>query len=251
MIRAALIALLLATPAAATPSADAFAAGRFAEAATAGRAEATPASLVTAGRATGAIAVWQTRDKARARELLGQAEQDLARALKADAGNLDALLQHGIVVGYIAKLENSPGLAKQARRSFDAVLAKQPKDVLALGAMGGWHGESVATLGSFVAGTALGAKKAESLRFFNEAMAQNPEGASIPTFYGFTLLSLDAGNAPQAKALLARADKAKAADGFEALMQRNAREVLALLNKGDAAAARTAARRLSPLGAVS
>jgi hypothetical protein len=247
----ALALMLLAAPVGAAPYAEAFAAGRFADAAAAGRAEGSPSGLITAGRATSTIAVWQTPDKARARALLGQAEQDLARVLKGNAGNLDALLQHGIVVGYIAKLEKSAGLAKQARRSFEAVLAKRPADPLALGAMGGWHGESVATLGKFMAGTVLGAKEKESLRFYDKAVATAAGDPAVPVFYASTLLALSADNAPRARAMLGRAVRAPASDGFEALMQKNARAILALLEKGDVKAAQATAKRLSPLGNLS
>jgi len=251
MIRTFAILLLLASaPADAKLAAEAFGAGRFADAATAGRAEGTTEALILAGRAAATQAAWQTPDKAKARALLLQAEADFAAALKREPGNLDAQLQQGIAVGYRAKLENSPGLAKQARKSFEAVLAKRPGDALALGAMGGWHGESVATLGKFIAGTALGAKEAESLRFFDKAVAAPGADPAVPVFYASTLLALSEKNAAKARGLLARALKAKPSDGFEALVQRNARAILAALEKGDVAAARATAKRLSPLGSA-
>lgn len=240
--------LLAAAPASAQRAAEAFDAGRFAEAAAAGRAEGTTDALILAGRAAATQAAWQTPDKAKARALLLQAEADFAAVLKREPANLDALLQQGIAVGYRAKLENSPGLARQARRMFEAVLVKRPGDALALGAMGGWHGEAVATLGKFIAGTALGAKEAQSLRFFEKAIAAPGADPAVPIFYASTLLALSDRNAPKARVLLARALKAKPSDGFEALVQRNARAILAALDKGDVAAARATAKRLSPLG---
>ncbi len=125
---------------------------------------------------------------------------------------------------------------------------KRPGDALALGAMGGWHGESVATLGKFIAGTALGAKEGEALRFFDKAVAAPGADPAVPVFYASTLLALSEKNAAKARGLLARALKTKPADGFEALVQRNARAILAALEKGDAAEARAIAKRLSPLG---
>lgn len=251
MIRAAALALLIvAAPATAMPWAEAFAAGRFADAASAGRAAGTVESLITAGRATSTIAAWQTPNKARARELLLAAEADFAAALALAPGNPDALLQQGITIGYRAKLENSPGLARQARRAFEAVLAKRPADPLALGAMGGWHGEAVATLGRLIAGTALGAREREALAFFDRALATTGGDPAVPVFAASTLLALSADNAPRARALLQRALAAPAGDGFERLMQAHARAILAPLEKGEVAAARATARRLSPLGTV-
>lgn len=238
------------TPAVAAGSREAFVAGRMADAARAGRAEGTADGLILAGRATSMLAAWQTPDRARAKALLEQAEQDLARALKLQPGNADALLQQGIVVGYIAKLERSPGTAKRARLQFEAVLAARPADPLALAAMGGWHGEAVVTLGKLLARTALGAKVADSLRFYDRAVATTGGDPAVPIFYASTLLGLSADNGDKAKALLQRAVRARPRDGFERLLQANARAILVPLEKGDIAAAREAARRLGPLGSV-
>lgn len=245
-----LTALLLAAPVAASPSADAFEAGKFAEAAAAGRREATAQSLLTAGRAAATQAAWQTTDREAARRLLAQAEADLSASLALAPGNPAALLQKALVIGYQAKLAKSPGLAKQARAGFEAVLAKQPGSALAQGAMGGWHGEAVATLGKFLAGTALGAKEGEAIRWFDKAVATRGGDPAIPLFYATTLLGLSGDNAAKAKALLQRAVKAPPADGFDRLMQANARAILAPLDKGDVKAAQATAKRLAPLGTV-
>jgi tetratricopeptide (TPR) repeat protein len=251
-MRQLVVALLLASaPAAAHASAaSAFAAGDFASAATAGRAEQTAPSLVLAGRATALEAAFKTTDKARARTLLAQAVADFDAALKKDPASFDAIVQRGIAIGYQAKLERAPGLAKQARKSFETALAKRPGDAVALGAMGGWHGEAVATLGKFLAGTALGAKEGESLKFYDKALAAPGADPAIPVFYASTLLGLSADNAPKARTLLERAVKARPVDGFDKLMQANARAILAPLAKGDVPGARRTAARLAPLGTV-
>ncbi len=247
----AIVALLLAaSPAAASAAAQAFDAGRFAEAASLGRKEGTAQSLTVAGRGISTVAAYQTTDKKVAREQLFQAERDFDAALALQPGNPDALLQKAIAIGYRAKLENNIGLAKQSRKNFEAILAKRPTDALALGAMGGWHGESVATLGKFLAGTALGAKEGESLRFYEKAMAQPGADPAVPVFYATTLLNLSASNAPKARSLLQRAAKAPANDGFERLMQQHAKAILAPLEKGDVAAAQATAKRLAPLGGL-
>lgn len=252
MMRAALaaFALISATPAVAATAAEAFTAGRFAEATTAGRKEATDASLILAARAASTRAAWQTTGKEEARALLDGASADVGKVLARDPGNLDALLQRGVNTGYIAKLTKSPGLAKDAKRDFEAVLAKRPNDPLALAAMGGWHGESVATLGKFLAGTALGAKEGEAFRYFEQASRGTGGDPAVPVFYATTLLNLSAKYAPKAKGLLERAARAPADDGFERLLQQNARAILAPLERGDVESARLLAAKLSPLGAL-
>jgi hypothetical protein len=252
MIRAAVLslALLAAAPALAASAAEAFAAGRFAEATAAGRKEGTDAALIIAARAASTRAAWQTREKLDAKVLLDAANADIGKVLARNPGNLDALMQRGVNNGYIAKLMKSPGLAKEARRDFEAVLARRPDDTLALAAMGGWHGEAVATLGKFLAGTALGAKEGEALRFYDKAVATTAGDPTVPLFYATTLLNLSAKNALKAKALLQRAVAAPARDGFDRLMQQNVRAILAALDGGDVKSARQLAAKLSPLGDV-
>jgi tetratricopeptide (TPR) repeat protein len=247
---AVLALLLAASPAAAGAAAQAFDAGRFAEAATAGRKEGTARSLTIAGRGTSTVAAFQTTDKKLARELLFKAEQDFDAALALQPGSREALLQKAIAIGYRAKLENNVGLARQTRKNFEAILAKWPNDALALAAMGGWHGESVAVLGKFLAGTALGAKASEAQRFYEKALTAPGADPLVPVFYASTLLALSADNAAKAKGLLQRSLRAEPSDGFEALMQKHSRTILALLDKGDVAGARATAARLGPLGTV-
>jgi tetratricopeptide (TPR) repeat protein len=237
-------------PAAAGPAAQAFDAGRFAEAAVAGRKEGTAQSLVVAGRGISTVAAFQTTDRKKAREQLLQAERDFDAALALQPGHPDAQLQKAIAIGYRAKLENNIGLAKQARKNFEALLAKRPNDALVLGALGGWHGEAIATLGKFLAGTALGANAKDGQRYYDKAVASPGADPAVPVFYATTLLNLSPDNAPRARALLQRAVKAPANDGFEQLMQQNARAILAPLEKGDVEAARAEAKRLGPLGTL-
>lgn len=243
---------LLAEPAGArTATADAaFVEGRFAEAAVLGRKEATAQSLLLACRAQAIGAAYELRDADEAGALLARAVDSCDAALKLSPGKPEAVLHRGLAVGYQAKLAQSPGQAKEARRAFEAAVAKMPKDATALAAMGGWHGEAVATLGKFVAGTVLGAKEREAIAWFERAMAAEGADPVVPVFYASTLLNLSAGNAPRARALLERSQKAPARDGFERLVKANGAAILKPLAAGDVAGARATAARLSPLGMV-
>lgn len=242
---------LIALPAPALADAAAlFREGKFVEAGNAGVKEGTPEALVLAARSVLAVAAYRTPDKTRAAQLCDNAAQLADMALARRPGYSPALLQKGIAIGYIAKLERSPGLARQARKLMDQARGLAPDDALAWAALGGWHGESVATLGGFLAGTALGAKKADSLKAFDTALTKDGAGATVPTFYAFTLLALDADNAPRARTLLAQAARSTARDGFEALLKRQAEQVLPLLQKNDVAGARALAKRLQPFGTL-
>lgn len=235
---------------AAADTASLFRDGRFAEAGQAGVTEGTPEALVLAARGVLAVAAYRTTDKPRALQLCDEAANLADAALAKRPGYPAALLQKGIAVGYVAKLERSPGRAKAARKLMDQARAAAPDDPLAWAALGGWHGEAVATLGSFLAGTALGAKKSESIKAFEAALAKGADGAVVPTFYAFTLLALDADNAPRARTLLSQAVRVIPRDGFEALLKRQAEQVLPLLQKNDVAGARALAKRLQPFGTL-
>lgn len=231
-------------------AADSFRAGRFAEAIREGRAEATAPSLILAGRSTLNIAGFDTRDKARAKALLAEAERDFDAAIVKAANNQEARVQKAISVGYRAKLTQSPGDAKLARKLMEAALAMGRRDALANAALGGWHGGGVATLGRFMASTVLGANLKDMERHFAVALADEPDQVIHPVTFGFVLLDVDAGNARRAAALLRAAAKLPARDAFDRLNQRAAAAVLAKIDAGDAKGARTLSRKLQPFGDV-
>lgn len=247
---AGLVALALAAaPAAAETAAGFFRDGRFDQAAAAGLKENTPESLVIAGRSLMNEAAYEARDRATADRLLSQSLAAFDRALALRPGDQAATLQKGIATGYVAKLARSPGGARAARRLMEAARAKDPNDGLAAAAIGGWHGESIATLGSFIAGTVLGARRGEAIKGFDAALRLDPKSPVHPVFYAFMLLGLDGANAaPRATELLRRAEVLPARDGFEALMKRQAAQVLPLLARGDVRGAQATVKRLQPFG---
>lgn len=244
------VALLAMGAPALADTATLFRDGKYAEAAQAGAKEATPEARVLAARSLLALAAFRTADKARAMAMCNDAAALVDAALVQKPGYGPAILQKGIALGYLAKLERSQGKGKAARKWMDDARTAMPNDAFAWAALGGWHGEAVATLGGFLAGAALGAKKAEAIKAFDTALTKPGAGAVVPTYYAFTLLSLDAGNAPRATALLTQAARATPADAFEALLKRHAEQVLPLLAKKDVAGARALAKRLQPFGTL-
>lgn len=244
-------ALVAATPASAADTAAAlFTQGKYAEAIKAGTAEATPAGLIAAGRARLQIASYSVTDKAQAKTMINQSIADFDAALAKDPTNLDARLQKIIAQGYIAKLERSPGGAKAMRREIDAVLAKHPDNAVAWAALGGWNGGSIATLGSFIASTVMGASTSAMDKAFAKALSLDPRDPAHPAFYAITLLDISTDNAARAKALLQRAATLKPEDAFEVRLQSSGAKVLALLDQGDLKKAQALARQLQPFGTV-
>ncbi len=246
----ATLLLLSASPALAD-AAGAFRDGKWASAIAQGRAEATPAALVLAGRAGLAVACYEIRDRTRALELLALAERDFDAALAKAPSSSEAQLQKAIVIGYRAKLTKSAGLARDTRKRFEAVRAAQPGLANAYSAIAGWHGGSIATLGSFLAGTVLGARSAEVDKGFAQAIRLEPNNPVHRLFYAHTLLDLDARNAARAATVLQGLDRLPAQDGFEGLLRAQGVALAAAIRSGDAKAAQALARRQAPFGTLS
>lgn len=245
---AALFLLFGAHAAVAATAAELFQTGRFAEAAAAGRAEGTAASLVTAGRATLIVASFDTTDRARAKAMIDTANHDFDLALAKAPNSIEAQLQKATAIGYRAKLSKSPGLARETKERMEAVVARDPNYGLGWASLGGWHAGAVSTLGRFIAGTVLGANAKTAIADFEQALAKDPRNPVHPAFYGLTLLDLDTANAQRATELLKRVSQMPTHDAYEALLKRATAQVLPLLAAGDVKGAQAMARRLLPFG---
>ncbi len=238
-----LLLLASAAPTSASAAAvDEFRTGNWAAVVRDGRAENTVDSLILAGRANLSIAGYQTSDKARAMAIIAGAEADFDKALARSPGNVDAQLQKAVAIAYRAQLTKGIGLAKDVRRRFEAIRTAHPGNALVWGALGGWHGGAVATVGSFLAGTALGAKKSEMERCYAQALRLAPGVPSTRTFFAITLLDLDEDNAQRAAAILKGMENLPAEDGFEALMKQQGLELAAAIARNPATAQATARR---------
>lgn len=246
---AATLMLLAASPALADAAGD-FRAGRWADTISEGRREATADSLVLAGRAQLVIAGYQVRDKAVALAQVERAEKDFDAALAKAPADIDAQLQKAIAIGFRAKLTKGIGLGKDTKRRFEAIRARRPADPLVWAAIGGWHGGAVATVGSFIAGSVLGAKKAEVDRCFGEALKLAPTNPAYRTLYAMTLLDLDTDNGGKAAAVLKGIGQLPAADAYEALIRAQGAQIAAKLAAGDAKGAQVLARKLQAFGGL-
>lgn len=252
MIKFVTAALLVAAvPAFAAPdAARLFADGKYTAAIATGTRESTAKGLLYAGRARLQVASYSVADKAQAMTMIKAALADFDAALAKAPNDVDIQLNRAIAQGYIAKLDRSPSGAKAMRKALDAILARHPDNALAWAALGGWNGGAIATLGSFIAGTVIGASKKGMVQGFDKAMAFDPQNPAHPVYYALTLLDIDTGNAAQSKALLTRASPLPARDSFEGLLQEGGAKVLVLLNAGDIKGAQALARRSMPFGTV-
>lgn len=261
-------------PAWASPAEDAFKAGQFAQSASAARAECTDqiemmkrirvtadalAAIKThaadacalAARATLTIAAYQTNDRAKAEALIDQALGDAAMALAQHTDHVEGTLQTAVALGYRAKLRQSPGIAKDAKKYMDRALQLAPGNGFAAIALAGWNGESVADIGSFLAGTVLGAKKDVAIKYYEQALKLDAASPSFPVFYAFNLYRLDDSKyAAKVTQLLSTAITLKPRDGFEVLNIAHARDVLTALKSGDRARAKALIKQYQPFGVL-
>lgn len=244
---AALLLLIAAAPA--HPDAAAlFRAGQFAAASEAGRVEHTANSLAVAARAALTRAAFLTTDRAVAKTLVLQGENDADAALKLDPRNYDALFQRASGIGYRATLTNSPKLAGETRSIMQTLTKSEPARAEAWLGLGAWNGEAVDSLGKFMAGMVLGAKVSAMEASFAEAEKRWPTNPVPFAYHGCLVLRIDPGQAARAKELLATAVRNRPREAYEASAQRGAAEVLALLQRGDVKGARVLAKQLGSFG---
>lgn len=239
---------------AATPvwadAAAAFHDGKWAAATEQGRAEATAASLILAGRAHMVSAAYGVRDKAQALTMVTAAEKDFDAALAKAPGSAEGQFQKAVAIGFRAKLTRSPGLGKDARDRFLALRTAHPEMPEAWAAVAGWHAGAISTLGGFMAGAVLGAKSREIEPAFARAMKLAPTNPVQRTIYAISMLELDRGNAAKAAAALQGVGQLPARDGYEALLRAQGVQLAAALKAGDAKAAQALAKRLGAFGAL-
>jgi tetratricopeptide (TPR) repeat protein len=246
---AAILLMAMAQPVQAAGADALFNAGQFAAAADAARMVPTADSLTLAARATLVVAAYEVDDKAKALKLIAEAEADADRALKQAPDKVDALLQKAIAIGYRAKLTRSPGAAKDARTLMEDATRRAPKSALAWASLGGWHGESVVTLGRFLAGTMVGAKAKAGIAAYDRALALDPDSPVFRTLYAITLADLDP-DAQRLRTLLTPAARGTGGDGFDQLMRARARALLAALDGGKAGAITAAAAKARPFARI-
>jgi tetratricopeptide (TPR) repeat protein len=250
-MRFVLALLLISSGAQAQSAQQLFAKAEYAAAAVAARAAGSADGDGLAARATLARAAYFTKDRTAAEALIDLALADAQRGQSRDHQAIEPLLQEGVALGYRAKLRRSLKIGKQARLIFERALALDPENAYAAMSLGAWNGEPIADIGGFLARTALGASQDEALKYYELAMTLDPQNPVLPIFYAFNIYRIDDEKyAVKAQTLLVAAIKLKPQNGFAAMLQTNAREVLASMQSGNAATTSRLIRVHQPFGAI-
>ena len=251
MIRLLILLLLLPLNGFAMSASELFAAGKYEAAAQEARKLGSAEGDALAARATLTIAAYQAIDRARAESLIDQAIADAKRGEARDAASIAPLLQEAVALGYRAKLQQSPKQAKRAKAIMLKARQMAPNDPIAIYALGAWHGEPIADLGSFIARTVLGAKLEEAMQLYDKAMQLDPANTAFPVFTAFNLYRIDPKlHGRKAMALLEQSQRIKPRDAFEAMIQARGKEVLTTMAGKDSKATALLIRRLQPFGAI-
>ncbi len=178
---------------------------------------------------------------------VGEAEATAAAALRRAPADPEALLMQASALGYRAKLTGSRADAIDARKRFEALVARDPRNAEAQMALGAWHVGAVNRLGGFVGATVLGAKKKVGFDALDRSVALGGNHAWYPGLAALLRLELDPDD-PRGRALAEIASRAATTTVLDRVMQRSCVAVLAQLQAGRTDMAKTLASKLLPFG---
>ncbi len=223
----------------------------------------TLATMVAFGIGCAAIPAWaesardvltqasfNARSKQAALQSIGEAEQLAAVALSREPGDREALLMQATARSYRAKMNGSRADAITARKMFEALAARAPRDPEPQLGLGAWHMGAVFKLGGMIGRAALGAQKSVGLAALDRAVAGGGDRAIYAGVAALLRLEQDAAD-PKGRALAEFASKAAAPTAFDRMMRRSATLVLASIRAGNADATKLLAARLLPFGQIS
>jgi len=210
---------------------------------------AIPLSAASPGQVL-AEAAFVARDKAQALTLIAEADRAAAAMIAVNPRDEGAVLVRAMARGYRAKLNRSRDGAMAARVQFEHLAAINPRDADAAVCVGTWHLDSIVDLGGFLAGMAIGAKKAAGFAMTERAVILGGDRAMYPGLAALLRLSIDPKD-PRGRALAQIAAGGTVPQPLDRIFQRSSVAILASLKAGDGAATQKLARQLLPFGRLS
>jgi hypothetical protein len=192
-------------------------------------------------------AAFHETDKAVALARIDRARTNAAALLARNADDQDAAMVQATALGYRAKLTGNRGEALAARKQFEGLVERFPRNPEASVALGAWHVGVISKFGRIVGRAAVGAQKGVGLASLDRAVALGGDRAMFLGLAGLLRLELDP-NDTRAHQLTEAAARGSTPTGIDRLFQRAAAAVLVPLRRGDRKAAQKLADRLLPLG---
>jgi tetratricopeptide (TPR) repeat protein len=192
-----------------------------------------PPGIAAAVKAAGVYAAYLEKDAGRAEQLLLDAATLAEKAAAAAPEYANAHYFHAFVLGRYSQRISvlqalAAGHATRVRKSLDRVLELEPKHADAHIALGLYHAEIVAKVGSIAARLTYGASANEAEKHFERAIELNPASPVGPLEYANGLAMMHGAKVrKRADELYRRAAESAPADAMERLDAERAREALA------------------------
>ena len=187
------------------------------------------------------------RDRSVALARIDRAAAVAGQALRASPQDQDAAIVQALANGYRAKLLGNRGQAIGARKQYEALVLRYPRNAEAQAALGAWHVGVIAKLGRFVGRAVAGAQKATGFEALDRSVALGGNRAMFAGLAGLLRLELDPNDA-RGRALVETASKAPTPTAIDGYVRKAAVAVLVPLRAGDANATKALADKLLPFG---
>ena len=187
------------------------------------------------------------RDRSVALARIDRAAAVAGQALSRSPNDQEAAIMQAMANGYRAKLLGNRGEAIAARKQYETLVTRYPRNAEAQAALGAWHVGVIAKLGRFVGRAVAGAQKATGFEALDRSVALGGNRAMFAGLAGLLRLELDPNDA-RGRALVETASKAPTPTAIDGDVKRAALAVLVPLKAGDANATKALADRLLPFG---
>ncbi len=192
-------------------------------------------------------AAFQDRSGSVALAKVDRARAAAMAASQRDPDDQDAAVLAATALGYRAKLTGDRSEAMAARRQFEIVASRFPRNAEAQAAIGAWHLGIIAHVGRFVGRAVAGARENTGLAALDRSVALGGDRAFFAGLAGMLRINFDASDA-RGFQLLETAARAPTPTALDRIIQRSVVAVLAPLRKGDRKTAKALADRLLPFG---
>lgn len=187
------------------------------------------------------------RDRNVALARIEKAAAVAGQALSRAPNDQDAAVVQAMANGYRAKLLGNRGQAILARKQYESLVARYPRNAEAQAALGAWHVGVIAKLGRFVGRAVAGAQKATGFEALDRSVALGGNRAMFAGLAGLLRLELDPKDA-RGRALLETASRAPTPTVIDGFVRRAAIAVLVPLRAGDTEATKALADKMLPFG---
>jgi len=187
------------------------------------------------------------RDRGMALARIDKAAAVAGQALSRAPGDQEAAIMQAMANGYRAKLLGNRAQAIAARKQYEALVTRYPRNAEAQAALGAWHVGVIAKLGRFVGRAVAGAQKATGFEALDKSVALGGNRAMFAGLAGLLRLELDPNDA-RGRVLVETASKAPTPTAIDGFVRKAAAAVLVPLRAGDANATKALADKLLPFG---